>query len=122
MERAHERAQFDTGKTAIDLDGLHNQDQISVQTASSRYQFSVEDPSTRKGTLSGGRIGEHGVEAVFTGSVSEDKDSFDARRLRTGSRAVFFVIESTNKVRRVITSVITDIAIVNGSLGGRYAA
>src|SRR5262245_5041441 len=120
MERTKDDDKFDA--IAINLDGLSNHDQISVQTATSRYQFSVEDSSNRKGILTGGRIGNQRVQAVCTGSVSEDRETFDARQLRTGARAVFFVIESTNRIRRVVTSVVTDIAIVNRPLGGRYAA
>ena len=122
MEYTNDNDQFEGATTEIDLDSLSNEDRISVQTATSRYQFSIQDPSNRKGILTGGRIGTQSVEAVCTGSVSEDRQGFDTRQLRTGSRAVFFVIESTNRIRRVVTSVVTEIAIVNRSLGGRYAA
>src|SRR5262245_14310477 len=122
MERTKDDNKFVDATTSIDLDGLSNQDQISVRTATSRYQFSVQDSPNRKGILSGGRNGNQHGHAVCTGSGSEDRESFDSNQLRTGARAVFFVIESTNRIRRVVTSVVTDIAIVNGPLGGRYAA
>jgi hypothetical protein len=122
MERTTDDNKLHDATTTIDLDGLSNQDQISVRTATSRYQFSVQDSSNRKGILTGGRVGNQRVQAVCTGSVSDDRESFDAHRLTTGSRAVFFVIESKNRIRRVVTSVVTEIAIINRSLGGRYAA
>lgn len=115
-------AKSESESTVLDLDALSNEDEISVQTQGSKYQFSVQDRSTRKGLLSGGKLGNHQIEAVITGTVSEDHDDFDSNVLRTGSRAVFFIVESHNRVRRIITSVVTDIALVHRTIGGTYAA
>lgn len=106
---------------AIAFDDLCRRDRISVQTKKSNYQFSVLDPSNRKGMLTGGLLGDQIIEAVFTGTISEDKSAFNSSELKTGARAVFFV-ESKNQVRRLITSVITDIAIAKDYAGGKFAA
>jgi len=96
---------------SIDFDKLTRADTISVQTMKSSYQFSVLDPCNRKGLLSGGSLGDHAIEAFLSGTVSDNHRDFDTAELKTGGRAVFF-IESKKSVRRLITSVVTDLAIV----------
>ena len=95
---------------SIDFDKLTRADTISVQTMKSSYQFSVLDPCNRKGLLSGGSLGDYAIEAFLSGMVSDDRD-FDTAELKTGGRAVFF-IESSKTVRRLITSVVTDLTVV----------
>ena len=96
---------------SIDFDKLTRADTISVQTMKSSYQFSVLDPCNRKGMLSGGSLGDHAIEAFLSGMVSDNHQDFDTAELKTGGRAVFF-IESRKSVRRLITSVVTDLAVV----------
>lgn len=96
------------GAKVISFDSLSSADRISVHTARSNYQFSVLDPFTRKGTLTGGLLGDQTLIAVFSGALSEDRTYFDSAELKPGSRAVFFV-ETGDQARRLITSVITDI-------------
>lgn len=74
----------------IALDELRNADTLSVETKSSKYQFSVSDPSSRKGKLTGGALGHQSLEAVLTGTISEDRADFDAKELKTGTRAIFY--------------------------------
>src|SRR5262245_17563932 len=95
---------------SIVLDKLGNTDTISVQTMKSNYHFSVLDPTSRRGLLSGGSLGDQVIEAFLSGTVSEDS-RFDTDELRTGERAVFFV-ESKKSVHRLITSVITNLAVI----------
>jgi len=95
---------------SIAFDKLSRADTISMQTKKSNYQFSVLDPSNRKGLLSGGSLGDDAIEAFWTGMVSEDSRDFDTDELKTGGRAVFFV-ESKTSIRRLITSTVTDLAV-----------
>lgn len=96
---------------SIDFDKLTRADTISVQTMKSSYQFSVLDPCNRKGLLSGGSLGDHAIEAFLSGMVFDNHRDFDTAELKTGGRAIFF-IESRKSVRRLITSVVTDLAVV----------
>jgi hypothetical protein len=122
MERAESDAHSNNARAkVIAFDDLCRADRISVQTKNSNYQFSVLDPSERKGMLTGGLLGDEIMEAVLNGTMSEHHVDFDSRELKTGARAVFF-IETKNHVRRLITSVITDIALVKDSVGGKRAA
>jgi hypothetical protein len=95
---------------SIEFDKLSCADTISVQTVKSTYEFSLLDPSNRKGLLSGGSLGNHAIEAFLSGTVSPDSRDFDMAELKTGARAIFFV-ESKKSVRRLITSVITDLSV-----------
>jgi len=101
---------MDVNYKSIEFDKLSRSDTISVQTTKSNYQFSVLDPSNRKGLLSGGSLGDHAIEAFLSGMVSDDSRDFDTAELKTGGRAVFFV-ESKKSVRRLITSMVTDLAV-----------
>ena len=114
MERmASDAHSYGAAARIIALDDLCRADRVSIQTKKSNYQFSVLDPSHRTGMLTGGFLGDQKVEAVFTGTVSEDNRVFDSVELTTGARAIFLV-GSENHVQRLITSVITDIAIAKG--------
>src|SRR5262245_22980481 len=99
------------GAKVIALDDLRKADQISVHTKNSNYQFSILDPSERKGILAGGSLGDEVAEAVLNGAVSVDGTRFDCGELKTGARAVFF-IRTKNHVHRLITSLITDLSLV----------
>jgi len=103
---------------SIEFDKLSCADTISVQTLKSSYQFSLLDPSNRKGLLSGGSLGDEGIEAFLSGMVSDDSREFETTELKTGARAVFFV-ESKKIVRRLITSVITDLAVARNPVSPR---
>jgi hypothetical protein len=102
-----------TEKT-IAFDTLSRADTISMQTTKSNYQFSVLDPSIRKGLLSGGSLGDDTIEAFWTGMISEDRRDFDTDELKTGARAVFFV-ESKASIRRMITSTVIDLSVARTS-------
>lgn len=105
---------------AIAFDDLSRADRISVDTKKSNYQFSVLDPAERKGILTGGWLGDETVEAFLSGTMSDDNSDFSSTGLKTGGRAVFF-IETDSHIHRVITSLITDLAL-SRSVGGRHAA
>ena len=99
----------------IELDQLCKGDRVSVQTRRSSYQFSVSDASRRRGTLTGGALGNQILEAFLGGTISKDRTDSDSSELKTGARAIFF-IDLRYKAQRLVTSPITDIAIVKGDL------
>ena len=89
-------------------------DSIWVQTQRSNYLFSLVEPTWRRGTLTGGLLGEQVLEAVLAGETSEDKTHFDSSELKAGSRALFF-LETKGDLHRLLTSVITNVAHIAGS-------
>jgi hypothetical protein len=95
----------------VEIDRLCRGDRVSVQTLKSRYQFSVLDPSTRKGTLTGGVLGDRTLDAILSGTVSEDSADADSRELKIGARAVFF-LDLKDRAQRLTTSLITDLTLV----------
>ena len=110
-----------TEPKTIGLDRLCKGDRVSVQTQRSRYEFSVLDASTQRGTLTGGALGNQILEVFLCGTISKDRTDSDSRKLKTGGRAVFF-IDQKHKAQRLVTSPITDIAIVRGDLALGCAA
>jgi hypothetical protein len=105
----HDIYSSDLESKAIAFDELLVADTILVRTRKSNYQFFVSDPSSLKGTLTGGFLGDQTAGAILSGAMTADKTGFDAAGLKTGSRAVFFV-EAKEGVHRVVTSVVTDLA------------
>ncbi len=110
-----------TGANVIALDQLCKGDKVSVQTLRSTYQFSVSDPSRRKGTLSGGALGNQILKVFLSGTMSEDATDPDPSELKTGARALF-LIEQEHHVQLMVTSTITHVELVRGHLGGERAA
>lgn len=116
-----ERAESDARAKVVDFDDLSSADKIWVQTKRSKYQFSVSDPHNRKGTLTGGFLGDQILDALFSGTISEDLREFDSLQLKTGTRAVFF-IETENHTERLVTSPITDLGVAKYRAYGQCAA
>lgn len=114
-------AMSDARAKVIAFDDLSSADRILVQTKRSKYQFSVSDPHNRKGTLTGGLLGDQILDAFFSGTISEDFTEFDSLKLKSGTRAVFF-IEIENHTERLVTSTITDIAVAKDRASGQCAA
>lgn len=106
----------DEAAKVIVLDELRKADTLCVQTERSKYRFSVSDPSSRRGTLTGGVLGDKFQDAFLSGTMSMDRTDFYSRELKTGARAVF-LLDSKNKVERLITSVITDLALARACVG-----
>ena len=103
----------DLESKTIAFSELFAADTIWVRTSRHDYEFSLSDLSSLSGTLTGGFLGDRRAEAVLSGAMSADRTGFDSARLKTGSRAVFFV-ETQEGVHRVVTSVITDLARSKG--------
>jgi hypothetical protein len=85
-------------------------DQIVIRTQNSEYRFSVLNPEERRGTLSGGSLGNQRREAVLAGVLTGGENNFasDVSGLKTGSRALFY-LSAKNGVERLITSIITAV-------------
>ncbi|HVG19093.1 MAG TPA: hypothetical protein VNI02_08560 [Blastocatellia bacterium] len=85
-------------------------DRIMIRTQNSEYRFSVLDPDERRGILTGGSLGNQQRNAVLVGTLSGGGNSFasDASKLKTGSRALFY-LTAKNGVERLITSIITNL-------------
>jgi hypothetical protein len=94
----------------IILKDMNPSDRIMIRTQNSEYRFSVVDPEERRGVLTGGSLGDQRRSAVLVGTLSGGGNSFasDASKLKTGSRALFY-LTAKNGVERLITSIITGL-------------
>jgi len=101
------------GPEAVDeiaLDSLKPSDRLLIQTANSAYSFVVIDPRERRGVLIGGASNEcHPITFLVgaRGRKNAETES-DPSGLRTGAPAIF-VIESGNRLRSLVTSIITGL-------------
>jgi hypothetical protein len=100
---------MDTSETVheIELDGLRTSDLVLIQTAHNTYNFVVKDSEGLRGSLMGGAIRE--ADTVVLGARPADNNTeTDPLKLKTGSRAVFF-IQAGGCLKRLITSAITKL-------------
>ena len=97
----------------ITMKDVRPSDQILIRTQNSEYRFSVVDPLERRGTLSGGSLGDQTRDAVLVGTLAESNNlnSLDnvSNGLKTGRRALFY-LTAKNGIERLITSMITSIS------------
>jgi hypothetical protein len=96
-------------------------DQIVIRTKNSEYQFSVVDPSERRGMLSGGSLGDHQRDATLVGSLHDKGIASDSTKLEQGARALFY-LSARNGIERLITSAITEIDHIRNRSRNRRAA
>ncbi len=100
-------------------------DQILIRTQNSEYRFSIVDPVERKGTLSGGFLGDQSRDAVLVGTLSDNDNSNSldnvSNGLKTGRRALFY-LSAKNGIERLITSIITGITRNDARKDERQAA
>lgn len=98
----------------IAYESLNSNDEIIIQTANSRYRFSVTDPDHHRGLLSGGSLGDNPYIVTFAGTLHEEKgrDLSETARLKTQARALFY-IESQNGLKRMVTSRIIGLFLLN---------
>ena len=96
----------------ITMKDIGPSDQILIRTQNSEYRFSIVDPNERRGTLSGGSLGDKSRDAVLVGTLSEGNNSNPldnvSSGLKTGRRALFY-LTAKNGIERLITSIITGI-------------
>jgi hypothetical protein len=85
-------------------------DLIMIRTQNSEYRFSVLNPEERRGTLTGGSLGNQRRDAILAGMLSGGTNNFasEVSGLKTGSRAIFY-LTAKNGVERLITSIITGL-------------
>jgi hypothetical protein len=100
-------------------------DQILIRTQNSEYRFSIVDPVERRGTLSGGFLGDQSRDAVLVGTLSDNDNSTSldnvSNGLKTGRRALFY-LTAKNGIERLITSIITGITRNESRKDERQAA
>jgi hypothetical protein len=99
----------------IAFDEVNAADRILIQTQNSEYRFSVVDPQSRRGKLSGGSFGNQLQDATLVGVLigNPGNASSDTSRLKINSCALFYVNVGTG-LKRVTTSVITDLTLIRG--------
>jgi hypothetical protein len=100
-------------ETTIPFENIKADDKVLIRTRNSEYQFSVIDPLTHKGMLSGGGLGVQAKEAYLIESLDRGESGSlqDFRGLKTGARALFY-LSSGQTVERVTTSKISSLTLV----------
>jgi hypothetical protein len=108
-------------KNGLSFDDLTATDRLLIYTQNSQYRFSVIDPARRRGTLSGGSLGDHPRDAILVGTLGEGTTGFDtdAWNLATEARAMFD-LKANDGWERMITSPITDIALIRDEKKKHY--
>lgn len=91
---------------------ISESDTILIRTQNSEYEFAITDPEGRRGVLSGGSLGGEQRDANLVGALPESGPALvdDTSKLKTGSRALFY-LSAKRGIERLITSVITGISI-----------
>ncbi|MFP5261055.1 MAG: zinc-ribbon domain-containing protein [Blastocatellia bacterium] len=99
----------------IDFDDVNASDRILIQTQNSEYRFSVVDPHSRSGKLSGGSFGNQLQDATLVGVLigSQGNSASDTSRLKINSCALFYINVGAG-LKRLTTSVITDLTLIRG--------
>jgi len=101
---------------------IKDKEQILIRTQNSEYRFSMTDPAERRGSLSGGSLGNHVRDAVLVGSLANNNNlPSDSLELKVGRRALFF-LKARYGVERLVTSIITDIKRTRLMEDGRRVA
>jgi hypothetical protein len=96
----------------VSLADVKERDSVLIGTLNHTYRFSMIDAGERKGTLTGGRLGDGLYPAIAFGSIGGDDQSGhrDFAGLRTAARAVFCIHSPQHGLERFTTSVIIDLA------------
>ena len=99
----------------ITFNELRANDSLLIETRNSTYNFSIVDPKSRLGVLSGGALSDHAEDATLIGVKLESGavDS-DTSRLTTHSRALFY-LHISGCFRSLTTSVITSLVHIRGA-------
>jgi hypothetical protein len=95
----------------IELTAVNPHDEITIRTQQSEYRFRVSDSKRCRGFLTGGLLGQRHRDSFLAGVIFPEAVRIsDSKRLETGARAIFY-LKSKRGVHRLITSVITELAI-----------
>lgn len=102
--------------SALTFDDIKADDKVLIKTRNSEYRFSMIDPERRKGTLSGGSLGDESREAFLIEShiMNEDGVLHDFSGLKIGGRALFYV-SSGRSIERVTTSIVSGLTLVRAA-------
>lgn len=102
--------------SVITFDDIKADDKVLIKTRNSEYRFSVIDPLSHKGMLSGGTLGDEPREAFLIESLARSDDGIlrDFRGLKTGARALFY-LSSGPSIERVTTSKISSLTLVKAA-------
>jgi hypothetical protein len=93
----------------IPFNDLEAKDSLLIETRNSTYSFSILDPKSRTGLLSGGALSERAERATLIGVKLESGEAdSDTSRLTTDSRALFY-LHAGGCFRSLTTSVITSL-------------
>ena len=99
------------------FDDVKETDSILIGTENNIYRFSMIDASERRGTLTGGRLGNGLYEAIAFGSITgnDSPNNRDFSGLRTDYRAIFCVNKPQSGLQRFITSAVTELTHVKNN-------
>jgi hypothetical protein len=96
----------------ISVKDLKQMDEISIRTEHNEYRFRVTDPARCRGFLTGGLLGKVQYEAsLCDGDAADDQRLEFSANLEIGRCALFFV-NVRDTFRRLITSTIQDVSLV----------
>lgn len=99
----------------IEVTKLNPQDEIIIRTKDGEYRFAVTDSELSRGFLTGGVLGSRHRDGFLAGVIlPETLTISNSKTLETGARAIFY-LDSKRGVDRLITSMITELAIAAGS-------
>jgi hypothetical protein len=103
-------------ESTITFEDIKTDDKLLIQTRNSEYRFSVIDPRSHKGMLSGGTLGDEPREAFLIESRGKGEDGGlrDFRGLKTGARALFYLLSGC-ALERVTTSKISSLTLVKAA-------
>jgi len=95
----------------VAFDDLKETDSVLIGTENNTYRFSMINSGERRGTLTGGRLGDGLYDAIAFGSISGGAGGRDRdlSGIRTECRAVFSIYEPQNGLEPFITSLVTDL-------------
>lgn len=99
---------------------LQARDALVMETGRSVYTFTITDKANRRGMLVGGNVSQP-REAVFSGSLQQGKDIWEAG-VRVGSRATFFLVvpKDLSGFSQVITSPLMRIRVIRSGQTAQY--
>ncbi len=99
----------------IPFNDLRASDSLLIETRNSTYSFSIVDPKSRTGVLSGGALSDQAEDATLIGiRVEGGEADNDTSRLTTDSRALFY-LHVGGCFRSLTTSVITSLIHIRGA-------
>lgn len=101
----------------VAFDDVKEMDSVLIGTKNNTYRFSMIDSGERKGTLTGGMLGDGLYPAIAFGSISGNVGTChrDFAGLRTTARAVFCINDPSNGLKRFTTSVVVDLVHVRNN-------